>query len=322
MALSPYYSLFPALIASVAILGGCSGESRLREAAPSVDIIRLDKAVAALTDTTDLDPSAEDGADAWLYVTHGIVPGTILPSTRDSLLMTERDRKSFEFFERDVDSLLPPLSDAILSLSKIDSLPGKVYGMVSPYNQSVMMVDTVVIIALNHYLGADYKGYDYFPDYLRRNKRIERLPIDVGEAWISARYPFPDNVAAPSLLQCMAYEGAVIAEVADELGIDDGALLLGWNDEEWGEAIVNEGEAWRRILGNEMLFSDDQLLVSRLMSPAPASVDVSPDAPGRIGRFIGLRLIRATGKSPGEILQTGEYLQPSIAGAYARRLGL
>ncbi len=322
MAHSPLRILMPALIAGAALIGGCSGESRTHHEAASVDIVRLDKAVAQLSDTSSLDPEVEDGADAWLYVTRGISTGTLLPSTRDSLLKEERTSRAFTLFSRDVDSLLPPLYGAGVSLRRIDDFPAKVYGMVSPYSQSVIMVDTVIIIALNHYLGADYEGYASFPDYLRRNKTIERLPLDVAEAWISGRYPFPDSVSAPSLLQRMAYEGAVLATAADYLGIEDGGLLLGWNDDEWAGALANEKEAWRRIVGNEMLFSDDQMLVSRLMSPSPASVDISPDAPGRLGRFIGLRLVRASGRSPLEILQSGEYLQSSVAGPYARKTGI
>ncbi len=52
------------------------------------------------------------------------------------------------------------------------------------------MVDTVVIVALNHYLGSDYEGYASFPDHLRRLKSAERLPLDVGRhGYVRVTFP-------------------------------------------------------------------------------------------------------------------------------------
>ncbi len=92
--------------------------------------------------------------------------------------------------------------------------------------------------------------------------------------------PFPDSVAAPTLLQLMAYEGTVLACLADQLHIADGEQLMGWTPEEWSEAVAHEKEAWHRIVARELLFSDDEVVALRMIDPAPASVDVSPDAPG------------------------------------------
>lgn len=319
MANSPFSIIIPALIAGAAMLGGCSGESRFNTVT-AVDIVRLDRAIEDISDTAGIAESIYDGADAWIYATRMIPPGSLHSSVRDSLLRAERYSSAFQFFQHDVDSLLPSLASVSESLGRLDGFPARVYGMVSPFNQSIITVDTVVIIALNHYLGSGYEGYASFPDYLRRNKTVDRLPIDVGEAWIRSRYSFPDSILSPTLLQRMAYEGAVIAETADELSIADGPLLLGWTQEEWNGALANEKEAWRRIVAGELLFSDDFSLIGRLMSPAPSSPDVSPDAPGRLGRFIGLRLIRECGLDPHEVLSGKAYLDSSIIGPYARSM--
>lgn len=308
------------LIATAAGLLAACGNPSNTPATPEVEMIRLDEAVVALSDTSTLSHEAEEGIDAWLYVTRGIIPGKLLPSDRESILCVERQSASFGIFREGVEKNLPDLTPALSEIGRLKDFPTKVYGVVWPYSQSVAVVDTTVVVALNHYLGPDYEGYASFPEYIRRLKTAERMPLDVGEAWISARYPFPDSVASPTLMQRMAYQGAVLAAVADELQVTDGPLLLGWTPEEWKSAKDNEREAWRRIVGGEMLFSDDPLLAGRLLSPSPATVDVSPDAPGRLGRFVGLRMVRASGTDPTKILVERSYLKPEFAAAYAKQL--
>ena len=303
-----------ASMAIAALLNACGDAPT-----PPVSIGRLDRAISAMADSSaSLPDDMTAAADAWLYITRGITPGSLPHPTRDSLLRAGRDSRAFAVFAPDVERLLPPLREAEATLGLIDSLPTRIYGMVSPYSQSVAMVDTVVIVALNHYLGSDYEGYASFPDHLRRLKSAERLPLDVGEAWIRACHPFPDSVAAPTLLQLMAYEGTVLACLADQLHIADGEQLMGWTPEEWSEAVAHEKEAWHRIVARELLFSDDEVVALRMIDPAPASVDVSPDAPGRLGRFIGLKIIRASGRDPASILASGAYLDRTIAAPYAR----
>lgn len=312
--------LIPILAALLVAAAGCTHR---RSHGEPVDILRLDRAVADVASGKPLDSSMAPGADAWLYVTRGISPGSLDVSVRDSLLRVEAGGRAFAIFGPDVDSLLPPLGDAMAWLGRLTGFPRTVYGMVSPYNQSVVTVDSTVIIALNHYLGEDYAGYRNFPEYRRRLKSVERIAPDVAEAWLRHSYPFADSIIAPQLYQRIAYEGALLATVADELGIDDGAFLMGWTDDEWTNAIGHEAEGWNRLVGLDMLFSDDQGLASRLISPSPSTNDISPDAPGRLGRFIGLRMIRAAIRSgdyssPREILESRAYLDNGIFGPYAR----
>lgn len=294
------------------LAGGCG------QAPPAVEMLRLDRVMASDCAVTSGGSAMTLGAAGWIYVRSGVMPDTADTALIDSLMAREASSATFSRFEADVDSLLPPLLPALEVMGRIDGLPGQIYGTVSPYNQSVVIVDTLVYVALNHYLGEEYEGYLYFPAYMRHRKVMERMPVDVAEAWVRSRYPFPDSIAAPTLLQRMAYEGAVTAAVADMLGMADGALVMGWRPGEWDEATAHEREAWRRIVGSEMLYSDDAALIRRLTADAAASPDVSPDAPGRIGVFIGLRMVRATGERPIGMLADRSYLGPGIAAPYAR----
>jgi len=295
-------------VAAVLSATGCTDS----HPAGTIEIARLDHAIEAAT-VADADTAA---FYAWLHVTSG-APVT---GNRDSLCRDLAASAAYRVFAPDVDNLLHDLDNAMPLPDGLDGFPARIYGVISPYRQSVVTVDTLLFVALNHYLGADYAGYSAFPDYQRRLKTVSQMPVDITEAWLRSRYPFPDSIAAPTLLQRMAYEGAIAAAIADCLDQDDGHAVMGWTADQWNDAVIHEAVAWDRIVGSEMLYSDNPALISRLIDPAPASPDISPDAPGRIGRFTGLRMVRAASGSPLEILAGKAYLSTDILRTYPQAL--
>ncbi|NNL15892.1 MAG: gliding motility lipoprotein GldB, partial [Flavobacteriaceae bacterium] len=63
---------------------------------------------------------------------------------------------------------------------------------------------------------------------------------------------------------------------------------------EWAQA--NEAEIWRYFVEKELLFSTDQDLISRFINPAPFSkfyLELDSESPGRIGQYIGWKIVRA-----------------------------
>lgn len=300
----------PLILTLLAILAASCGGDKTDLAEPrAVELTNLYTAPA--------DSAILAARDVWIAATRGIIPATA--AERDSLLAVEEATDGYLLFSHDVENRWPDIKPALTALARLDSFPRRIYHVISPFNQSVVISDTIVLLALNHYLGIDYPGYQSFPEYVRRGKSARRVAYDVGEAWLRARYPFPDSIVAPTLLQRMAYEGAILAELSEELGDADRATLLGWTAEELADVGANERRAWDTLVGREMLFSDDPALTSRLINPAPSSPDISPDAPGRLGRYLGLRIIETSGQSPDAILASRAYLDPAIIEGYARR---
>ena len=56
--------------------------------------------------------------------------------------------------------------------------PTHIYGYVTPYMQSIVLVDSVMFVGLNHYLGENYPGYEGFEHYKRKLKQPNRIAID------------------------------------------------------------------------------------------------------------------------------------------------
>lgn len=192
----------------------------------------------------------------------------------------------------------------------------EVFTIISPFSQSIFVADTTLYIGLNHYLGADYVHYEYFPDYVRVLKVRERIPVDVAEALVRITYPFRPSGDGAQAVARLAYEGAVAEAVMRVTGEDE-ACVLGYDDDKYGWLCKNEENVWRAMVERQFLFSTDYAVIRSLVDVAPHVSVISPDVPGRAGRFIGHRLVESYVKNnPSvtleELLSPAVYNSPSL----------
>ena len=200
----------------------------------------------------------------------------------------------------------------ISSISSLDSVemvlghaladhPGlHLIGIVSPYNQAVVTdSDGRVFIALNHYLGSGSQAYAGFPEYIRRRKVLQRMPIDVVMAVIAAESE-PQFSETTTLLNRLLYQGALLNQTLKAL--PDGtteAALLGMTDEEYQWCKENEARIWNAVVERKWLFSTDSEISDRLLRPAPASTLLTPEAPGQTLLYSALKIAQAYEKNTG-----------------------
>lgn len=272
--------------------------SRNRDDSTRADITRLDRIVASFG---DMDEAAQDSVIAlhgtplsdYLYMM-GLRSGD-LRSSADSLAGSA----AYSVFLPDVerrfsseDSLklsLSTLSKNLNSLDLIDFTP-HFYAVISPYRQPIMLVDSLVFIAYNHYLGEDYPGYSSLPRYAAAVKDAGHIPYDVTEALIDSRFPAAET---NDLSQRMLREGALTFAVLRSLGETSPARFLGWDDSQYDAAVRGERMAWERLASLNLLYSTDEMDVQKLFAPSPATSVLSPDLPGRMGRYLGYRIVES-----------------------------
>lgn len=282
----PYILLGSLLAASCA-----RDNSDVTKYAP-MPIERVDLAIAGYPRSAADIQSLEPGID--LYI-HLMSADTL---NRDDALTALSQNRVTQWFGHDIverftvaDSLAQPLGRVTALLSEVS--PGlkiaNVYGIASPYMQSVIVCDSTVLVALNHYLGSDYPGYETMPSYVRDGKTPSRLPADVAEAVVRVRYPY--TPVEGTLLERMLYEGAVAQVVANAAGSDGDAL--GYDTTDLDNAGRRLKEAWQALASDGLLYSTADSEISRLVSPAPFSRVGSIELPAKIGRYIGLQIIRS-----------------------------
>ena len=159
--------------------------------------------------------------------------------------------------------------------------------------ESILFVDSVMLIALNHYLGADYPGYSHWPSYMRQTKTIQSLPYDMAEALVATSYPYTLEGEDDTALARMIYHG-VLATIRQQLVPGSNrADALGYTPEQLKWLEDNERNLWHSLIGQQLLYDTSSATIDKLVSPSPSTGILSPDAPGRAGRYIGYRIVCA-----------------------------
>jgi len=175
------------------------------------------------------------------------------------------------------------------------------------YNAKAIYADSLVIVALELYLGKDHKFYE-FPNYLKYNFEEKQMMPDVVSSFTYRNIPaYQDK----NLISQMIFEGKQLYAKDLLLPKYTDADKIGYTPEQIKWCEENENYMWRYFLENEMLYSLDPKLTSRFISPAPFSkfyLEIDNDSPGRVGAWIGWQIVRSYMKnntvSLSELLKT------------------
>ncbi|MBP3537194.1 MAG: hypothetical protein J6J93_06595 [Muribaculaceae bacterium] len=219
----------------------------------------------------------------------------------DSLLLAWSSSRAVEVFTPDVDSVFPDrnivgktLGMIIDNAASLDlGLPKRRYAaVVYGRPESVLFVDSVMLIALNHYLGADYPGYSHLPHYQRAVKTPEQLPYDISEALVATEYPYEEGESA-TLLSRMLYEGALALAKTRLVDASSPATALGYDEDTYQRLLKTEGDIWRTLVENRLLYDISPTTSRKLLSPGPDVNLGNMNVPSRAGRFIGYRIVES-----------------------------
>lgn len=160
------------------------------------------------------------------------------------------------------------------------------------YNAKAIYADSLVVVALELYLGRDHKFYE-FPNYIKYNFEEKQIMPDVVSSFTYRNIPaYPDK----NLISQMIFEGKQLYAKDLLLPNYTDAEKMGYTPEQIKWCEENENYMWRYFLENEMLYSVDPKLTTRFIVPAPFSkfyLEIDNDSPGRVGAWIGWQIVRS-----------------------------
>ncbi|MFV8321339.1 gliding motility lipoprotein GldB [Flavobacterium sp. LS2R12] len=160
------------------------------------------------------------------------------------------------------------------------------------YKNKAIYADSLVVISLELYLGKDHKFYQ-FPNYLKQNFEERQIAPDVVSSFSARNIP---PVLDKDLLSQMIYYGKQL--YLKDLLLPDytDAEKMGYSPAQIIWCQENESYMWRYFIEKEMLYSNDQKLISRFINPAPFSkfyLEIDNDSPGQVGSWIGWQMVRS-----------------------------
>ncbi|RKR09351.1 protein involved in gliding motility GldB [Flavobacterium sp. 90] len=160
------------------------------------------------------------------------------------------------------------------------------------YNSKAIYADSLVIVALELYLGKNHKFYE-FPNYLKENFEENQIMPDVVSSFTYRNIPAS---ADKDLLSKMIFDGKQLYAKDLLLPEYSDAEKIGYKPEQIKWCEENEAYMWRFFVESEMLYSQDPKLTTRFMTPAPFSkfyLEIDNDSPGRVGAWIGWQIVRS-----------------------------
>ncbi len=224
--------------------------------------------------------------------------------TPDSIWIAKRkDSIEKELFVA-VDSVFPNFDKELSELNKLfkyrdyyrpnAQLP-TVYTLTTDvdFAHKIILTDSLLLIGLDNYLGANHRFYQAFPQYISSNLIKEYLVADVAEAIAQSWVPNPEN---RYFLSQMIQEGKTLYIKSLLIPELEDSALLHYSEEQMIWAQMNEAQIWRYFVDEELLYSSDKNLAFRFIYPAPFSkfqLEIDKESPGGLGRYIGYKMVKA-----------------------------
>lgn len=161
------------------------------------------------------------------------------------------------------------------------------------YRNKTIVTDTIVIIALDTYLGANHEFYEGIPKYITQNMEASQVVCDLATNY-SEKYIFQSQ--RKTLLDEMIYFGKQLYFKDKMIPFKSDAEKIGYSQAQLDWAMANESYIWQYFVERELLFNTDSSLPSRFVAPAPFSkfyLELDNESPGRLGQYIGWQIVKA-----------------------------
>ncbi|MGB0980524.1 MAG: gliding motility lipoprotein GldB [Winogradskyella sp.] len=172
------------------------------------------------------------------------------------------------------------------------------------YRKKNIVNDSLVLIAIDNYLGDSHRFYQNISKYLTANMQQSQIVVDVAESY-ARRYTF--QTKRRTLLDEMIYFGKLLYFKDVMLPYKTDAKKIGYTEDQLKWAEANERAIWSHFIEKEMLYSTDSKLPNRFIADAPFSkfyLELDNESPGRLGQYIGWQIVKAYAKNTKESVMT------------------
>ena len=196
----------------------------------------------------------------------------------------------FDDVQDDIESLFQHLKyyDKTFKVPRVITVTSDV-----DYRNKTIVTDTIVLISLDTYLGADHHFYEGIQRFLTLKMKRSQIVSDLAADY-SENYIFQNK--SKTLLDDMVYFGKQLYFKDKTIPFVSDAEKIGYTEEQLDWVKENESEVWRYFIERELLFSTDNSLAGRFIADAPFSkfyLELDGESPDRIGQYIGWQIVRS-----------------------------
>lgn len=272
-----------------------------------VEVIRFDQAVMNVQPSTareDIELLYEEYPDfmpVWVENILGIpvedtaylseaLPKFLEDTTYGFKVTNLRAKEQFA----DISAIQKELDDAMTRIHYLypDWPIPEVYLFISGFNASIMFVDDNIAAGVDMYLGSNYEYYNRVVyEYQKTTMRPECLATDVISAHLFRNIPFTSH--KNRLLENMIYRGKIMYLLNEIMAREKAYDVMGYTRDQWNWCVKNERKIWNTIMDKRDLFKTDNMVLTSYLNDGPFTSEVSQDAPGRLGTWMGWRIVES-----------------------------
>lgn len=168
-----------------------------------------------------------------------------------------------------------------------------IYLMISGFNQSVVVDEGIIAIAIDKFLGENTRFYQQLQiaRFLQKRMTLEAMPFEVIRGWLSTEFAFNDSV--PTLVSHMIHHGKLLYMMDALFPKSKDFEKIGYapTDITWCEK--SEKDVWLYMMDKKVLFDTNPMLIRKFVEEAPFTTPFSKDSPGRVGQWIGWQIVKS-----------------------------
>lgn len=185
--------------------------------------------------------------------------------------------------------------------------PTHLITFISGFNQSFVALPGTLGIGVDNYLGSESPFYQSLgiPAYIRKNMNPENLTADAVRAWLYSE--LPGTGTEGGFLDRMIYEGKLYYLAKEVLSNITEENLFHYTEQQLRWCREQEKPMWKYLAEQKILFSTDRLTIRKFIEEAPFTRDFGNESPGRVGIWIGYRIVssymKASGSSPADLIR-------------------
>lgn len=160
--------------------------------------------------------------------------------------------------------------------------------------------DSLIIIGLDYYLGlkGKYLPMDV-PGYILKRYQKEYMVPQI--MLLYSDFYNKTNFKDKSALADMVYYGKAFYMAKNLMPCSPDSLFTGYTSFETEDIVKHEPVIWASLLENQILFETDPYIKDKFVSERPKTIEIGENCPGRIGRWVGWRIVQKYAKQNSEL---------------------
>ncbi|UCS94388.1 gliding motility lipoprotein GldB [Echinicola marina] len=293
-------------LALLIVLFSCKKESQNCEISEEVQAVQVDLKIERLEDLLfeakgqgDISYFLESHPDfSAKYLQEDLYPSkealisTLIEIPNDTLMQELYEEVTAEFPSiRQVEQDLETAFKHIKYFYPSFKVP-KVYTFVSGFTSDIYLDEDMLVIGLDYFLPNDHRFQPpEMPEYIAKRYDKDHLVPMIITA-ISSVFNETD-LQDNTLLAEMIYYGKAYHFTKSMLPCTPEKFIIGYTPAELAACYSNEDFIWTHLIEEEAIYETNPFNIRKYTGEAPATDVISPDAPGRVGRWVGWNIVDA-----------------------------